>query len=141
MELKNQTTPPTLNVLQNYLRNNTGNFTFITNYIYGWNVYHFLSNLPCYLKRFSHSENQASYSINAIYHGFHSPQVCPVRSVVSCAEMSQLVMKELVMKLELYQLWAKQCPVDLTILFIRHELASLNRSVLTHANLPTNLSS
>lgn len=57
-------------------------------------------------------------------------------SAVHCAEMSQLVTKELVMKSEMYQLRAKHSPADLTILFICHELASLNSSVVTHANLP-----
>lgn len=39
-------------------------------------------------------------------------------SAVYCAEMSELVTKELVMNLEMYQLWAKHNPADLTILFI-----------------------
>lgn len=62
-----------------------------------------------------------------------------VQSTVWC--LVQLVMQELVMRLELYQLWAKQCPVDLTILFIHHKLLCLNISVLTHAKLPTYLTS
>lgn len=61
--------------------------------------------------------------------------------VVSCAEMSELVRQELVVKLELYHLWAKQCPVDLVILFICHELVSSNTPTVTHINLANNLSS
>lgn len=57
-------------------------------------------------------------------------------SAMCCGEMSQLVTKELVMKLEMYQLWAKHSPADLTVLLICHELGSLNSSVVTHANLP-----
>lgn len=45
------------------------------------------------------------------------------------------------MNSEMYQLSAKHSPADLTILFICQELVSLNSSVVTHANLPTNSSS
>lgn len=123
------------------MTNNIGNFIFRTNYVYAWKCHSFLWNPQYYSKRFSHSDSQAGYSANVIYHGFNSLQVFPVHSVVSCAETSQLVMQELVMRLELYQLWAKQCPVDLTILFIHRKLLYLNISVLTHAKLPTYLSS
>jgi len=85
------------------------------------------------LKSFSHSEHHAICSANVIYHGFNSLQVCPVHSVVCCTEKSQLVIKKLVMILEQHQLWAKQCPVDLTVLFLCHELVSLNSSVPTNA--------
>lgn len=58
-------------------------------------IYIIFFEIHSVIRRVSLTENQASYSVNLMYHGFNSLQVCPVHSMVSCAEMSQLVMKEL----------------------------------------------